>query len=81
MFWVLWIMLTCFTLNCNGLQKQEKWKQVWNLAYNNSAELISFQETHLTTKLEKSFGLCAQAFDIHYSHGTSQSIGIFVAVK
>ncbi len=81
MFWAFWIMLTCFILNCNSLQKQDKWKKVWNLTCNNGAELITFQETYLTSKLEKSFGLFAQAFDIFYSHGMSQSAGILVAVK
>ncbi len=79
MFW--WIMLVSLTLNCNGLQKQEKWTQVWSLAKHAGAKMITFQETHLTKQLEKKFGLCAQAFDIFYLHGTSQSTGILVAIK
>ncbi len=78
---VWWMMLVSLTLNCNGLQKQEKWHQVWSLAKCTGAELITFQETHLTQQLENKFGLCAQAFGVFDSHGTSQSAAVLVAIK
>ena len=31
--------------------------------------------------MEKRFGLCEQAFEIFYSHSTSQSAGVLVAIK
>ena len=76
----LWMVLTCFSLNCNGLHDLGKWPQVWCLALTSGADVITFQETHLTKDQERSFGLFAQGFDKFYSHGSTQSGGILVAV-
>ena len=43
--------------------------------------MITFQETYLTQQLENKFSLCAQTFEVFYSHSTSQSAGVLVAIK
>ena len=77
----LWMVLACFLLNCNRLHDSGKWPLVWCLALSSGADVIMFQETHLTVEQECSFGMFAQAFDKFYAHGTSQSGGIMVAVR
>ncbi len=77
---LIWMVLTCFSLNCNGLYDSSKWPIVWHLALTLGADIVMFQETHLTIKQERSFGIFAQGFDKFYAHGTSQLGGILIAV-
>ncbi len=70
----------CFSLNCNGLQDSTKWLVIWCLALTLGADVIIFQETHLTTRQERSFGMFAQGFDKFYTHETSQLGGVLMAV-
>ncbi len=77
---LIWMVLMCFSLNCNGLQDSSKWPVVWCLALTSGADVVIFQETHLTVKQERSFSIFAQSFDKFYAHGTSQLGGILIAV-
>ncbi len=43
--------------------------------------VVAVQETHLTADLERSFQLYAQNFEFWFSHGTSQSGGVLIAVR
>ncbi len=45
------------------------------------SDVICFQETHLTSKQERAFSLCAQGYNFYFSHSTSASAGVCVVVK
>ena len=65
------MVITCISLNCNGLQDPSKWKRAWYPALSLGMDMIVFQETHLTVKQECAINICTQAFDKFYAHGTS----------
>ena len=74
-------MLMLLTFNSNGLHNQQKWPKFWQTIKSNVTDIIAVQETHLTTEQEYAFKLHAQSYEIFFSHGTSQTTGIFLAVR
>ena len=76
---VLLMALTVITLNANGLHDRNKWSDFWSEVP--KCDVICVQETHLTPAQEYSFRIFAQSYDFTFSHGTSNSAGIFVAVR
>ncbi len=44
------------------------------------ADIICLQETHLTQKQEYIFKLFTQSYDFWFSHGTSASAGVLIAI-
>ncbi len=75
---VLMGMLSCVTLNCNG---KWKWKPLWHFLNSHGADVIALQETHLTMELEFAFKTYAPSMDTFFSHGTSQSRGVLIALR
>ncbi len=73
------MMITAVTLNINGLKDPSKWSSLWSEILH--ADLICLQETHLSPEQEYSFQLHAQSYDSYYSHDTTNSTGICIAVK
>ena len=71
-------MLSMCTLNINGIHDPMKWKDLLNLLP--CTDIICLQETHLTSVQEYSFKLHAQSYNWYFSHGSSNSAGVVVAV-
>ena len=71
-------MLSICTLNVNGIHDPLKWKDLWNLLPH--TDIICLQEMYLTAAQEYAFKLYAQSYDWFFSHSTSNSAGIVVAV-
>ena len=44
-------------------------------------DIIALQETHLILEQEYAFKVHASTFDFFFSHGTSQSAGVLIAIK
>ncbi len=51
------VLLSCITLNVNGLYDLPKWSEVWS--YVPKCNVLCFQEMHLTIAQEYSFQLYA----------------------
>ncbi len=75
---LIMVMLSMCTLNVNGIYDPLKWKDLWNLLP--CTDIICLQETHLATTQEYSFKIHAQSYDWYFSHGSSNSAGVAVAV-
>ena len=73
------LMLTFLTLNANGLHDDAKWHDLWYEIPR--ADIIYVQESYLDVSQEYAFGLYAQGYDMHYSHSTSNSGSVFIAIK
>ena len=72
-------MLTLLMINANSLHDDHKWQDFWFEIPR--LDIICIQQTHLDCTQELSFGLHAQAYDLFYSHGTTNSAGVLIAVK
>ncbi len=66
-------------LNVNGLGNETKWTMLWSEI--NRADIICLQEMHLCPEKEYNFHLFAQLYDFFYSHGSTNSSGVCIAVK
>ncbi len=71
--------LTVLTLNVNGIHDKSKWEIVWQEIPR--VDIICFQETHLTKDQEFAFKLHAQGYNYWFSHGTSASAGVMIAIS
>ena len=75
---ILCIALMVLTSNVNGAHNPEKQLEIWlNIPY---SDLICFQETHLLESQEFAFKLHKQSHDFFFSHGTSASAGVCIAI-
>ena len=45
-----------------------------------ATDVIALQETHLTPHQEYAFSLFAQSYECFFSHGSTQSAGVFLAI-
>ncbi len=70
--------LTVFSSNVNGIHDNRKWADVWQDIP--KQDIICLQETHLIAYQEYAFCLHAQAYDLFFSHGSSASLGVCIAV-
>ena len=70
--------LIVITLNTNGLHNSSKQSDFWRETL--KSDIICVQETHLTPDQEYSFKINAQSYDFIFSHGTSNSAGVFIAI-
>ncbi len=77
--WFRLIMaLTVLTSNVNGAHNPNKWSEIWsNIPH---LDILCFQETHLESEQEFSFKLHKQSYDYYFSHGTSATAGMCIAV-
>ena len=73
------MVLTLVTLNANGLHDSDKWLDLWLKIPKH--DIICLQETHLEQWQEYSFTKFAQSFDFFFSHSTTNSGGICVAIR
>ncbi len=73
-----WMVLTILSLNANGLYTETKWSTFWSELP--KSDILCIQEMHLISQQEFAFTNYAQSYDFFFSHGTSNSAGVFVAV-
>ena len=74
----LCMALMVLTSNVNGAHNPEKWPEIWlNIP---QSDLIYFQETYLLESQEFAFKLHKQSYDFFFSHGTSASAGVCIAI-
>ena len=72
-------MLTAITLNVNGVHSRDKCVDLWNAVP--QSDIICFQETHLHPDQEYAFKFHAHSYDFFFSHGSTSSAGIVIAVR
>ena len=70
------VVLSLLTLNVNGIHDC-----MWHVIKRQSIDIICLQETHLTQPQEYAFKLHAQGYDILFSHGTSNSVGVLTGIR
>lgn len=70
---------TVLTSNINGTHDTLKWTEIWGALPR--ADMICLKEMHLLPEQEYSYKLHAQSHDFFFSHGTSASVGVCVAVR
>ena len=73
------VIVTLVLINANGLHTDTKWQPFWNKIPH--ADIICIQEMHLTNTQEFAFGLYTQGYEFFYSHGTSASASVCVAIR
>ena len=77
---VILFILLFLTLNSNGLHNNKKWPKLWHTIKSQATDVIALQETHLTQYQEYAFSLFAQSYECFFSHGSTQSAGVFLAI-
>ncbi len=70
--------LTVLTSNVNGIHDSRNWADVWRELPKH--DVICLQEMHLCSVQEFAFKLYAQSYDFFFSHGTTASAGVCLAI-
>ena len=69
------------SLNVNSINDDSKWAGIFNTILSYPPQVLFLQETHLTVNQEYLFWRCLPAYDIWFENGTSQSVGVLIAIK